>query len=104
MAEYSIFDDRATIQLQVTQFIPCEEPQGSLLGINTLAIIFHNVAYLGQKLSDILQWCFPGGHWQTLVPHRTELSPFLSCENCDGELAKFPECSRSCPTSPVRVR
>ena len=54
MAEYSIFDDRATIHPQVTQFIPCEEPQGSLLGINILAIIFHNVAYLGQKPSDVL--------------------------------------------------
>ena len=62
MAEYSRFDDRVTIHLQVTQFIPREEPHGSLLGINILAIIFHNVAYLGQEPSDALSWCFPRGH------------------------------------------
>lgn len=47
-------DDRVPINLQVTQFIPREEPQGSLPGINILAIIFHNVAYLGQEQSDTL--------------------------------------------------
>lgn len=54
MAEYSRFDDRVTIHIQVTQFIPCEKPQGSLLGINIPAIIFHNVTYLGQEPSDAL--------------------------------------------------
>lgn len=41
-----------TIRLEVTQFIQHEEPWGSFLGLNIAAIIFHEVAYLGQEWPD----------------------------------------------------